>query len=183
MVLARLSKTAGGGGGRRALGSASSRPRPMLEAHLLRSSSIAPPSPPAARPAGKKGEAAQEIGRSRGGRTTKFHALAVVGDKGYDRNAVRRPSERARRLPEHFADEQQKAPHFLVPELPPRPQRHPTDVWQAQGLPPHRHKIRPQGRRLPLCRHPSRDRRLLAMSPEPRTSAARVNKDGRSTSA
>ena len=48
----------------------------MRAARPRRFSSTVRPSRRTARPAGKRGEATQAIGRSRGGRTTKIHALA-----------------------------------------------------------------------------------------------------------
>src|SRR5665213_2765368 len=47
---------------------------------------------------------------------------------------------------------------------PVRPQRHRAHVWTRQGLPPHRHPLRPIGHKLPCCSLPRRHRQLLVMS-------------------
>src|SRR6185437_13466212 len=147
----------------------------------------------------QRGEHQQAIGRSRGGRTTKIHALtdaecrpvaflltggqiadctagAVLleemprsailhGDKGYDSDAIRRQGEGCDA--EHPAQGEPTLEELLLARPLSKPQRHRAHVLSPEGLPSHRHQIRPSRNQFPRSRLHRCGCQLLVMSPDP----------------
>jgi hypothetical protein len=89
------------------------------------------------------------------------------GDKGYDRDAVRRNREQGRR-PEHSAKGQQATEELLFALPPAQSQRHRAHVRTPLGLLPNRDPVRSPRSKLPRRRLRCRYRPLLVMCLEPR---------------
>ena len=96
-------------------------------------------------------------------------ARILHADKGYDSNAIRCQIEANGTVPNIPPKVNRRWKSALARPLP-QPQRHRTNVLQAERLSTCRHPIRPARRQLPSRRLSRRDRLLLVMRLDPRAS-------------
>jgi len=102
-------------------------------------------------------DASRPLARLRGGQRR----------QGIRRRRASQANSRTRRARQHPTQGQQEGEAVLLALPLPRPERHRAHVLPLEGLPPHRHSIRPKRSQFPRSCMPGSRRQLLVMSPDP----------------